>query len=85
MATIDDLITKFTDLNQKEAYAFIGNLRAERRVKPESPKAYRKATKGTREAKAKIKGVSKLTPDQLAKVLTKEQKIRLLREMGVDV
>ena len=86
MATIDDLIIPFTDLSQKDAYDFIRDLRAIRRIKPESPKAYRKSTKGTRGAKAKVKGnLSKLKPAEIARILTPEQKLKLLREMGVDV
>ena len=86
MATIDNLIVKFTDLPQKEAYAFIRDLRALRRIKPESPKAYKKSTKGTRGAKAKVRGgLSKLKPKEIAQILSPEQKKKLLRELGVDV
>ena len=86
MATIDSLTVSFLDLKTDEAYALIKDIRAARRAKPVEPKKFKKNAKGTRGAEALITaGKGKVSAEDAVKLLTPEQKLKLLRDMGVDV
>lgn len=84
MAIVDELTNSFLAMSYSDKEALIHAIRQRRRTKPVSRKAFKKAAKGTRSAKAKIKGgTSKLTPDQLINTLSPEAKQALLKELGV--
>jgi hypothetical protein len=83
MATIEQLTVSFLNMPEQEAYDLIKNLRQVRRTKPESARTYKKAKKGTRSAKATIKGSgSKVDLTTLMKTLTPAQREALLKEFG---
>lgn len=86
MATIDQLAVSFLDMSEADALALIKDIRQRRRTKPEAPRTFKKAVKGTRDASAIIKGSgSKVGLDTLTKTLTPDQRAALLKELGVIV
>lgn len=86
MATVDQLTVSLLDMPDQDAYDLVKRIRTLRRAKPEAPRTFKKATKGTRSAEAIIKGSgSKVDPMTLLKTLTPAQREALLKEMGITL